>query len=134
MALNRPLLDDRLKITVLGSADVPAILYQRVGKFLFDKEILDTKYLLYFFRSPLFVHWLKDQLQGISIPFINKSKMLKCPLLPLVDISTQLEIVARLDEEMSKIDTLSFEISQTLDRLYGMKQSILSKAFKGELV
>ena len=45
MALNRPLLNNQLKIAELKVNDIPAMLYQRVGRFSFD-ERLDKKYFL----------------------------------------------------------------------------------------
>ena len=74
LALNRPMLNNQLKIAELKQSDVPAILYQRVGRFSFDKN-LNKRYFLYYFQSPLFLKWLGEQLQGVNIPFINKSKL-----------------------------------------------------------
>ena len=48
MALNRPMLDNQLKIGILNKFDTPSILYQRVGKFVLNHNLL-PKYLLYFF-------------------------------------------------------------------------------------
>ena len=37
LALNRPITNNKLKIAMLKETDIPAILYQRVGKIIVDK-------------------------------------------------------------------------------------------------
>jgi len=80
MALNRPLLNDKLKISKIKISDTPAILYQRVGRFKFLNGE-DRTYFLYFLQSPIFIKWLKEQLQGVNIPFINKRNIYPLELL-----------------------------------------------------
>ncbi|PLX84779.1 MAG: hypothetical protein C0618_11110 [Desulfuromonas sp.] len=132
MALNRPLLSRELKIAQLGSKDVPAILYQRVGKFLFYvNDVAD--YFLMFMQSPYYINTLESQLQGVNIPFINKGKLLSTPF-PLPISLDEMKVV--VDEVSSKLSVLKIaddEIEKNLKRVGRLRQSILKKAFSGEL-
>lgn len=132
MALNRPLLGDKLKVSKLTESDCPSILYQRVGRF----DIYDEKYKDYFYsflRSPFFIERLRKDLQGVDQPFINKSKLLKMPI-PLPPLPEQHEIVRRVDALFALADSIEAKVAAARERTEKMRQSILVKAFSGELV
>ncbi|NHN36904.1 restriction endonuclease subunit S [Pseudomaricurvus alcaniphilus] len=105
IALNRPLLNKRMKVCILTDDDMPSILYQRVGKFDFYKKTLNTKYFFYFMQSALFIEHLNENLQGSDQPFINQSQLVNfifpCP--PLIE---QNRIVSMVDELMALCDKL----------------------------
>lgn len=133
MALNRPLLNDNLKIAEIKQNDIPAILYQRVGRFKFLNNDY-PKYFLYFLQSPNFIKWLKDQLQGVNIPFINKSKLLNYNLFPQCSVEDKKNIVQEIESRLSVADKMEESISQSIQQAEALRQSILKKAFSGELV
>lgn len=133
MALNRPLLNDKLKIGQINNSDLPAILYQRVGRFKFAKG-QHSKYFLYFLQSSQFIKWLKEQLQGVNIPFINKSKLLGYDLYPNREFHEQLAIVEEIESRLSVADKMEESIATSLQQAEALKQSILKMAFEGRLV
>jgi type I restriction enzyme S subunit len=132
MALNRPLLGDELKIGILNSMDVPAILYQRVGKFIpYFSEF--NRLLFWYLRSPKFINTLKQDLRGVNIPFINQSRLMEYPI-PLCNFEELDQIFEQLEREFSIIDQLEQTISNALQQAEALRQSILKKAFAGQLV
>ena len=133
MALNRPMLNRRLKISQLTAIDLPAILYQRVGKFNMIDD-LQPKYLLYYLQSPLFIEWLSEKLQGINIPFINQSKLLAYNKFPYTSIRIQKAIVRKIEELFSSLDSGIADLKKAQDQLVIYRQAVLKKAFEGELV
>lgn len=133
MALNRPLLNRKLKVAKLSKSDVPAILYQRVGKFEFDNKVMPN-YFLYFLQSPQFIEWLEIQLKGVNIPFINQTKLLSFDNFPLPLIEDQRKIVSLVESRISIIDNMELTIEKELLKADLNKQSILKKAYKGKLV
>ena len=133
MALNRPMLNNELKIGILGKSDVPSILYQRVGKFVFDSNI-NSKYLGYFLQSPVFIKWLSKELQGVNIPFINQSNLLGFSEFPYVDIELQNQIVRKIESRLSVCDKVEESITESLEKAKALRQSILKKAFEGTLL
>ena len=132
MALNRPLLNDQLKIAQIRSSDTPAILYQRVGRFKFLRED-NHRYFLYFLQSPLFITWLKSQLQGVNIPFINKSKLLGYNRYPNRTPNDQQQVVLKIEELFSEVDKGTEELKTAQLQLKIYRQAILKEAFEGKL-
>ena len=132
MALNRPLLGDDLKIGKLGVADTPALLYQRVGKFVpHDMHVTDLIY--WFLRSPLFIKRLKSELRGVNIPFINQTRLMEYPV-PLFCFSELFQLVSELEQLLSEADQLDKTLATALQQADALRQSILKKAFCGQLV
>tara|TARA_R110002110_G_scaffold104340_9_gene263167 strand:+ start:8709 stop:10250 length:1542 start_codon:yes stop_codon:yes gene_type:complete len=132
MALNRPMLNRKLKISQLSVIDVPAILYQRVGKFNMIDE-LQPKYLLYYLQSPIFIKWLSEKLQGVNIPFINQSKLLSYNQFPFAVIPIQKAIVKKIEELFSSLDSGIADLKKAQGQLVIYRQAVLKKAFEGDL-
>lgn len=55
-------------------------------------------------------------------------------VLPLLSLAEQSEIVSILDERLEAVDTLQAEVDANLTRADALRQSILKRAFSGELV
>ena len=133
VALNRPMLNNKLKIGQLAKIDTPAILYQRVGKFILNKD-LNSKYLLYYLQSPEFTKWLSEELRGVNIPFINQTKLLNYDLFPITEMREQEQIVQEIETRLSVCDNIQANIDEGLKRAETLRQSILKKAFEGRLL
>jgi type I restriction enzyme S subunit len=110
VALNRPILNGLMKVCIISNEDLPAILYQRVGKFSFFKNTINTKYFYYFLQSELFINHLEEQLQGSDQPFINQSQLIRfiCTIPPS---NEQRRIVAKVDELMALCAQLKSRIN-----------------------
>lgn len=132
LALNRPMLNNKLKIAELKQSDVPSILYQRVGRFIF-KDSINKRYFLYYFQSPIFLKWLGEQLQGVNIPFINKSKLFSFNQFPLPPVETQQAIVSKIEELFSELDKGIEDLKTAQQQLKTYRQSVLKWAFEGKL-
>ncbi len=132
MALNRPIIRRQIKVGMLSPNDVPSILYQRVGKFiLFDKII--PKFLFYFLQSSMFIKQLESSLQGIDIPFINKSKLMSFSL-PLPTLKEQKIIVQKIEEKFTLVQNTENSNNLLLLKTLLIKNTILKQAFEGKLV
>lgn len=111
IALNRPLLNKKMKVCILSESDLPAILYQRVGKFDFYGSTVSTNYFYYFMQSALFIDHLYENLQGSDQPFINQSQLVGF-LFPLPPLAQQHRIVAKVDQLMTLCDQLKASLQQ----------------------
>lgn len=132
MALNRPLLGDDLKIGRLGANDSPALLYQRVGKFVTHNEHV-SDLIYWYLRSPQFIKRLKSELRGVNIPFINQTRLMEYPV-PLFSFSELSHLVSDLEQLLFEADQLSQVLDVALRQSEVLRQSILKKAFSGQLV
>lgn len=134
MALNRPLLNHRLKTAFLSDNDVPAILYQRVGRFDFNNKIkTNPKYFFYYLQSKEFLSQLEMSLQGVNIPFINKSKLMSFKF-PNTLPEIQERIVQEIESHFSVIDKIEETVNSSLNKAELLRKSILKSAFEGKLV
>lgn len=93
----------------------------------------NTKYLLYFMLSEMFVHWTSQQQGRVVLPKINQKSLNKIPVaFPPAD--EQLEIVRRVDELLSRANTIEKNFVAAKGWFDRVHQSVLAKAFRGELV
>jgi len=132
LALNRPITNGYLKIARLGEADLPATLYQRVGKIvLFDKQI--AEYFFHALRTQEVLAQVEDNLKGSDQPYLNTS------LVPTLEINLppkpeQKEIVRRVESLFVVADQMEEKLKNAEARVDKLTVSILAKAFRGELV
>ena len=90
---------------------------------------------------PLYVYyWLWSQYEetrqrgsGNNQPALNKSRVEVIPL-PLPPLDEQAEIVADTERRLSILDATEAEVETTLHRAARLRQSILKRAFAGQLV
>ena len=71
--------------------------------------------------------------QTTNLASINKTVLSKFPI-PLPPIAEQEEIMRRLESRMAIVDHLERDVASSLGQLSAMRQSILKKAFSGQLV
>ena len=127
MALNRPLLGRELKVSILGANDIPAILYQRVGRFDFiDCDFANWFYL--YLRSKEFSDWLYDRIKGVNIPFVNQTKVY-LHLIPIPNAEEQQAIVTKVEKLLALCDQLENQITQNQTHAEQLMQAVLKEAF-----
>ncbi|WP_142327415.1 restriction endonuclease subunit S [Bacillus nitratireducens] len=106
----------------------PVVINQQLHAFLPNK-IIDPKFLMYQIRT------LEKYMQGIAtsttIAYLNKKNANSLPI-KLPPIEEQKEIVIQLEKLLVKEESI-FKMLPSKNDLEELKQSILSKAFKGEL-
>ncbi|MCS6174542.1 restriction endonuclease subunit S [Shewanella baltica] len=125
IALNRPLLNNLMKVCILSESDLPSILYQRVGKFDFYGDVINTRYFYYFLKSPLFIDHLEDNLQGSDQPFINQSQLVQF-LVSIPPKEEQQRIVAKVDELMSFCDALEAQTEASIAAHQTLVETLLN--------
>lgn len=127
IALNRPLLNMKMKVCIISEYDLPSVLYQRVGRFNFYGKLIDTRYFYFYLQSGLFINRLNEDLQGSDQPFINQSQVITflCPLPPLDE---QHRIVAKVDELMVLCDTLKTNLQNAQTTQLALADVLVAQA------
>ncbi|MGP5308994.1 restriction endonuclease subunit S [Vreelandella alkaliphila] len=98
------------------------------------EEIASGAYVTYFLNSPVANEYGKSvKTDGVNQSNINATKLQEYPF-PYCGPSEQAEIVSLLDEKLDAADALESEIDAGLSRAVALRQSILKKAFSGQLV
>lgn len=91
--------------------------------------------LCYFLNSPQFVRALDDLKTGISESGVNLTmKKFQDLELPQPPTEEQTEIVRRVEQFFAFADQLEAKVASAKSRIDHLTQSILAKAFRGELV
>ena len=114
-----------------------------IGKTLISTNLLRVSLNQNIILSPFFVFMfqgrggvrsqVKELCKGSSRDFLNQS-ILQSIILPVCDIAEQIEIISRIDDKLSNVRKLTEEIELNLLRIEALRQSILKKAFSGQLV
>lgn len=100
---------------------------------LVSPDLLNPKFLWYYFDSPSYWESISKNSSGIAQPNVNGS-VLGSLLIPLPNIEEQTEIVKQVDALFKKADQIQQRYEQLLAQIETLPQAILAKAFKGELV
>lgn len=86
-----------------------------------------------FIGSAPLQRWLLQRAKGIAYTGINIETLKELPI-PLPPLAEQTRIVAEVERRLSVVDELEAVVSSNLQRATHLRQSILQKAFTGELV
>lgn len=98
-----------------------------------DSTVL-PEFLCYFLNSHTArKHGDTVKTDGVNQSNINGNKLQEYPF-PFCSLEEQMEIVANLDAKLSSVDAIESEIATALTRITALRQSILKKAFSGQLV
>jgi len=128
MALNRPILGRRVKFAVLRGDDCPAILYQRVGKFVITSDRLIQEYFYGFMLTDHFYEELKRRLAGSDQPYINPTELVKMRfMLPPLPLQQRF---ARIVHRFDRLRAQQHEAQRQAEHLF---KTLLHQAFQGEL-
>ena len=118
--------------TTLVSSD-NLLLNQRVAALRFNNSY-DPKYFLYYSNSESF----KKQFFGSETGNVGQGnvgmKSIRITKVPSIPIKKQRQIVQEIETRFSQCDAVEQTIEQNLRRAAALRQSILRRAFLGELV
>jgi len=94
---------------------------------------MEPKYLLNWLLSDLFTEWASNGDSRTVLPKINKKQLSEIPC-ALPPKEEQKEIVRLVDQYFAFADTIEAQVKKAQARVDNLTQSILAKAFRGELV
>lgn len=94
--------------------------------------IINPYYVYYYTKTESFVSELWSKSTSTTIPMVNKNNMEK-NLIPLAPLEEQQRIVQQIESLFSKLDEAEEKLLNARDEYEIRKQSILNKAFSGEL-
>lgn len=110
LALNRPITQNKLKIGILKKKDAPAILYQRVGKIIFNNKAVNKKFAYYNLTKQIYKFVLKSSV-GSDQPFIStvELKKLKIKSPNLLEQQKIASFLSKLDKKIDLLETKYFK-------------------------
>ncbi|WP_105268050.1 restriction endonuclease subunit S [Escherichia sp. MOD1-EC5427] len=131
LAMDRPIISSGLKIAKAKKSDLPCVLVQRVARFK-DFENLIPDYLYLLLNDVSFINYIQPNQTGSDIPHISGKQILNFEC-NVPSIPEQREIVRRVEQLFAYADTIEKQVNNALARVNNLTQSILAKAFRGEL-
>lgn len=95
-------------------------------------QFLNNKYLMYILQSPLSQKQIEEKSKSTAQAnlFLSQIKELS---IPCPSIEEQMEIVRLIDQRFTVTNSIEQQVQSALDRVSNLTQSILAKAFRGEL-
>ena len=122
------------KCAQISNADVGYLYAGYLIRLRPNKLTTDSDYLSHLFKS----HFMRKQIESKAkstsgVNNINSGE-LQSLIVPICSISEQQEISRQLDQGLSNISSVEVEIDFSLKQSVVLKQSILKKAFSGQLV
>lgn len=121
------------RITQVPQNSAKGIINQALLRVRINNEIYLDSFFKVLFRSPMFQKKLFDNSTGSAIPNLKGVKELKAMEIPLLSLEEQHEIVRRVEQLFAYADTIEKQVNNALTRVNNLTQSILAKAFRGEL-
>lgn len=100
----------------------------------FDPSQHSSKFYKYLLSSPQLREQIEFKAKSTSGVNNINAEELKSLIVPKLPLSEQLKVVRILDEKSTEVESVKRAINASMINLKALKQSILSKAFKGELV
>ncbi|MBT7754035.1 MAG: hypothetical protein HN733_06195 [Gammaproteobacteria bacterium] len=93
---------------------------------------INPKYFFYCLKTSDFKYLIQSLTDGMGINNL-KYDSIKSFEIPTISIDKQDALVNQIEQTISNHDSLKFNYNQQLTSLNELKQSILEKAFNGEL-
>lgn len=110
---------------------MPCVLVQRVARFKDFNDLL-ADYLYVLLQDISFSNYIQPNQTGSDIPHISGKQILAYPV-KIPSIEEQAEIVRQVDQLFAHADRIEQQVNNALSRVNNLTQSILAKAFRGEL-
>jgi type I restriction enzyme S subunit len=115
-----------------GFARVDCATNQQINALVVNPKVAISRWAFWLFSSPLGQQQIKTKASATTLPILNKSKFeaLEFPIPPLAE---QTRIVAEVERRLSVVEELELVVTANLQRATRLRQSILQKAFTGNL-
>lgn len=121
------------KVAVISENDVEYLFAGYLIRIRIDQEKAIPHYISFCLQSPQLRQVIENIARSTSGVNNINSKELASLELPLPLLSEQTEIVRRVEQLFAYADGIEKQVQSALERVNNLTQSILSKAFRGEL-
>ncbi|HCC8522215.1 TPA: restriction endonuclease subunit S [Klebsiella pneumoniae] len=137
--IRKPSLNDIL-YTVTGSFGIPVVV-NTTKPFCFQRHIaiikpnsnlINYRFLLFYLESPQIFKHASDVANGTAQKTVSLSSLRNFEL-SVPSLKEQAVIVHRVEQLFAYADTIEKQVNNALTRVNNLTQSILAKAFRGEL-
>jgi type I restriction enzyme S subunit len=132
LGMDRPLISTGLRIAKVQAKDLPSLLVQRVMRLRCSK-VVNPDFLFYLLNSDNFIKHLAGEQTGLGVPHIS-GKTISSFQVKIPSIEIQRNAVSKLLSIEERLNSYKLANRKILNNWKLYRQSILKKAFSGELV
>jgi type I restriction enzyme, S subunit len=134
ISMDRPIIKSGLKLARLKKNDLPALLLQRVGKFMILNNELENGYFYLWLQSKAFLNSLNPG-RSLGVPHVSATELENIPFkIKIPSIIEQKEIVSDTERRFSLIKNTENITTLMLLQLNTLRSTVLKHAFEGKLV
>ncbi len=119
------------RVYYMKNLHCPMSLAMNMFAMRFSEEV-ESKYVYYFLKSPEATADIDQYIKGVGTPTIDK-KSVRSILFRYPDRIKQNEIINSIESRLSLCDGILDTVELTFSQAEAMRQSILKRAFEGEL-
>ncbi len=131
LAMDRPIISTGLKLARVKQQDLPCVLVQRVTRFK-NYRILCPDYLYLLLSDLSFSNYIQPNQTGSDIPHISGRQILSFPV-EVPSPEEQIETVRQVKQLFAYAERTEHNSKQSQECVNKLTQSVLAKAFRGEL-
>ncbi len=131
IGMDRPVISSGVKVAKVKVQDTPSLLVQRVGR-LVNYGVLQD-YLYYLLCQGSFKEHLLSLQTGTELPHVSATDILSFPV-PLAPLKEQRALIGKIEKLFAEADQVEGSVRSALRNANTLEQSILEKAFGGELI
>lgn len=129
ISLDRPIISSGVKVARVSDADLPALLLQRVGRFLLDTNQIDADYLYTHLQTDRFIAEISGHEQSLGVPHISPAQV-EAIEIPLPIVASQKRLAKCLIEIADAWSAASTALQRQLADLAVLPQRLLAQAFQ----
>ena len=130
LSLDRPVVSGGLKVARIAERDLPALLLQRVGRFIVRAEVLPD-YLYFFLQSVEFIRAITSHDQSLGVPHVSPRQVEDVEL-PLPPLAEQRRIAGRLREQLAEVAKARTAVQAQLAAAQALPAAALREVFDSD--
>lgn len=131
IGMDRPLINEGIRVAKVKASDLPCLLLQRVAS-LKTGKLLNPDYLLGLLSSEMFVAHFSPDTTGVSVPHISPEQIYNF-VIPVPPVAEQKAIAEFVAIETAKFDSLTAEAQRAIDLLQERRTALISAVVTGQI-
>ncbi|MHB1332033.1 MAG: restriction endonuclease subunit S [Sulfuriferula sp.] len=121
------------KVLVLPESITPGVINPRLVKISPNLNAVVPEFFKYYFESSFLKGLYKLKTHGATMDVLNLGIIQELPF-PICSLKEQKFLIQEIEARLSEVDQLDQTITTSLQQAEALRQSILKKAFSGQLV
>lgn len=129
ISLDRPVISSGIKVARVSETDLPALLLQRVGRFILDPRQIEPSYLYAFLQTDFFIAEVSGHEQSLGVPHISPAQV-EAIRLPVPDLASQRLLAEKLTGITDSWTAATEALRRQAEDLGVLPQRLLAQVFK----